>query len=150
MKIDFLFVYGKLREYYADEANFDVESMVTAIARTNGTLYDLKGEAILIDSDEAFVYGNLVASTALDTLLRHTDAFMGFCEDDISNSRYIRVVKTAEIKSFDKKVKVWCYIMPSSRINDMEQTAKKIETGDWVQYLKEKELEKLSDKNDEK
>jgi len=78
MKIDFLFVYGKLREFYTQEETFDIESLATIPVYTTGILYDLKGEAVLIDDDGSKVYGNLVSSTDLKGII--TYANRKFCE----------------------------------------------------------------------
>lgn len=147
MKIDFLFVYGKLREFYTQEETFDVESLVTRPVYTLGLLFDMKGEAVLIDDMENKVYGNLVSSTNMDLLIRHTDSFMEFDEEDFSHSRYVRVVKEVYNEIENEKMRVWCYVMPSSRKDVIEKNSKLVENGDWLEYLKQKKLEE--DKSDE-
>lgn len=143
MKIDFLFVYGKLREFYTQEETFDIESLATIPVYTTGILYDLKGEAVLIDDDGSKVYGNLVSSTDLDILLRHTDAFMEYDEHDFSKNKYVRVVKKVIIESLDTTIKVWCYVVPTSRKDDIEKKAKLVANGDWLEYIKEKKMKEL-------
>ena len=146
MKLDFLFVYGKLREHYTFEDTFDVLSLITIPVSTTGKLYDLDDEAILFEDESSTVYGNLLSSTNLKTLLRHTDAYMGYNENDTENSRYVRVVKKVTVETLGEEINVWCYIIPSSRRYNIEKKGILVENGDWLKYIKEKKLKKLDDK----
>lgn len=141
MNVDFIFVYGKLRNYYIDETLFDIKSLVTLPVKTSGKLYEYKGNAVLIKDDENKVYGNLLVSTNIDQLLRHTDLFMEFNENDYANSKYIRVVKSAYVEGLEEEVRAWCYIYPSSRKEVLEKNGIIIENGDWMEYIENKEKE---------
>ncbi len=144
MNIDFIFIYGKLRNYYIDETLFEVKSLVTLPVKTSGKLYEYKGNAVLIKDDENKVYGNLLVSTNIKQLLRHTDLFMDFDENDYANSNYIRVVKTTYVEGLEEEVKAWCYVYPSSRKEVLDKYGIKIKNGDWIKYLENKE--KVNDK----
>ena len=56
----FLFVYGRLREFYSKEKLEDVKSMITSKAETKGLLFDYNGDAVMIEDVDHTVYGNLI------------------------------------------------------------------------------------------
>lgn len=134
MDVNFLFVYGKLREFYADEETFEIESLITLPAKTTGLLYEYDDNAVLVEDTNQYVYGNLVSATDIDVLLRHTDAFMEFDEEDYENSKYVRGIKEVEVEILGEKLKVWCYVFPNTRRHELNQNGKLIESGDWFKY----------------
>ncbi|MGM0508251.1 MAG: gamma-glutamylcyclotransferase family protein [Fusobacteriota bacterium] len=140
---DFIFVYGKLREAYSDKSLFGIDSLVTLPVETTGKLYEYQKNAVLIKDDNNKVFGNLLSASNMKKILRHTDSFMGFDEEDYPNSRYVRVVKKVFIPQTGDELKVWCYIFPSSRLELLEKEGKVIESGDWFQYLEEKKEDDL-------
>ena len=71
----FLFVYGRLREFYSKEKLEDVKSMITSKAETKGLLFDYNGDAVMIEDVDHTVYGNLIVASDMNLLLRHTDNF---------------------------------------------------------------------------
>lgn len=150
MEINYLFVYGRLREFYADKDNFDVDSLITLPVQTRGALYDYKGEAVLIDDENNWVYGNLLTATDINIMLRHTDSFMEFNDEDYANSKYIRMSKDVEIDigMTSEVLRAWCYVYPSTRKGILDKSAIKIEHGDWFKY--KEELDEKSGKNDKK
>ena len=79
----FLFVYGRLREFYSKEKLEDVKSMITSKAETKGLLFDYNGDAVMIEDVDHTVYGNLIVASDMNLLLRHTDNFMGFNKRNI-------------------------------------------------------------------
>lgn len=141
MSIDYIFVYGKLRNYYIDESLFEIKSLVTLPVQTSGKLYEYNENAVLIKDEKKKVYGNLLVSTNIDQLLRHTDLFMEFNENDYANSKYIRVVKNIYVEELEKEVRAWCYVYPSSRREILDKNGKIIENGNWMEYLKVQEKE---------
>jgi gamma-glutamylcyclotransferase (GGCT)/AIG2-like uncharacterized protein YtfP len=134
LNIEFLFVYGKLREYYAVEEHADVESFITLPAKTTGKMYEYDGDAVVIEDKNGFVYGNLISSTNIDILLRHTDNFMEFNENNYENSRYIRGIKEIEIETLGEKIKAWCYVFPTSRKSELDKNGCEVQSGDWLEY----------------
>lgn len=137
LEIDFLFVYGRLREYYLiEEDNSDVESFITLPARTTGRLYNYDDEAVLIEDKNSYVCGNLIAASDMNTLLRHTDSFMEFNEEDYENSKFIRGIKEIEIETLGEKIKAWCYVYPTTRKGELEENGEYISGGDWIEYRK--------------
>lgn len=147
MEINYLFVYGRLREFYADKDNFDIDSLITIPVKTKGSLYDYKSEAVLIEENQDnCVYGNLLTATDIDIMLRHTDSFMDFNDDDYANSKYIRMSKDVEIEigMTTEILRAWCYVYPSTRKGILEKEAIKISYGDWFKY--KEELDKKSGK----
>lgn len=139
-EINFLFVYGRLREHYASEDDKDVNSLITIPVKTSGKLYDYYGDAVMIEDKEGIVYGNLILATDMKILLRHTDSYMEFNDKDYENSRFIRSIKDIELTTLGEKIKAWCYLFPSTRKRELEKNGTLIPTGEWRDY-KKKSLE---------
>ena len=143
----FLFVYGRLREFYSKEKLEDVKSMITSKAETKGLLFDYNGDAVMIEDVDHTVYGNLIVASDMNLLLRHTDNFMGFNEENYEESNYVRVIREIFVEGTTESIKAWCYIYPTSRRYDLETKGKVIDSGDWVCYtnmllgIKEKKSE---------
>ena len=136
MDINFIFVYGKLREFYTNEEIFDVESLISYPVTTSGLLYDYHGDAILIEDKDSRVFGNLLVATDIDKLLRKTDQFMEFDEEDYEHSRYIRGIKKIDTDILGGGVSAWCYLYPTSHKILLDRDAKLITSGNWLEYKK--------------
>lgn len=142
MEINFLFVYGKLRELYIDKDNLEIESLVTFPVKTKGGLYNYDDDAVLFDSEDGFVYGNLLVASDIEKLLRRTDFFMEFNEEDYSNSKYVRINKKVFVDTTNEEIDAWMYIFPTSRKTLIAPKSDFIENGDWLKYKERKALEK--------
>lgn len=142
IEINFLFVYGKLREYYSKLEDADVNSLITIPVKTTGKMYDYDGDAVLIEDKEGVVYGTLILATDMNRLIRNTDSFMGFNENDYGNSRFVRGIKDIEIENLGETIKAWCYVYPSTRKGELEKNGKLIACGDWVEYKAKENREK--------
>lgn len=130
----FLFVYGRLREFYSKEDIRDVKSLISSPAHTLGVLYEYGDDAVVIDDimENRVVHGNLIVASDMKMLLRHTDSFMEFNEDSYETSKYIRVIKEVRVEGNSEPLKAWCYIFPSSRKYELDTKGKVIEEGDWL------------------
>ncbi len=147
----FLFVYGRLREFYSREDISDVKSLISSPAHTTGVLYEYGDDAVVIDDtiENKVVYGNLIVASDMRILLRHTDSFMDFDEESYETSKYIRVIKEVYIEGSGETIRAWCYIFPSSRKYELEKNGKIIEEGDWVLHKAEIERQKLAESDAE-
>ena len=132
----FLFVYGRLREFYSKEDITDIKSLITSPAHISGVLYEYGDDAVVIDDilENRVVHGNLIVASDMNMLLRHTDSFMEFNEDSYETSKYIRVIKEVHVDGNSEPIKAWCYIFPSSRKYELDTKGKLIEEGDWLIY----------------
>lgn len=139
MEINFIFVYGKLREYYTTEEIFDVESLISYPVTTSGLLYDYKGEAVLIENKDNIVFGNLLVANRMEILLRKTDNFMGFDEENYENSKYIRGIKKINAETLGGGVNAWCYFFPTTRKDILDKEGQIVECGNWLDYKKLKD-----------
>ncbi|BDU50747.1 gamma-glutamylcyclotransferase [Haliovirga abyssi] len=146
MEINFLFVYGKLRELYIDKENLEIESLITLPVKTKGELYSYDDSAVLFDSEDGFVYGNLLVASDIDKLLRRTDFVMEFNENDYSNSKYVRINKKVFIDSTNEEIDAWMYIFPTSRKTDIAPKSEFVKEEDWLKYKERKAFEENAKK----
>lgn len=126
-----VFVYGTLRQGFANHARFCFDVLEVIPASTAGRLYDLPyGFPAMVPADDGRVIGEVLVFPDPVAALRRLDHLEGFRAE--GPRHYDRIDVTARLWVGHQSVRSWCYVYPSSRIELLKSDARIVETGNWL------------------
>ncbi|MDN5294203.1 MAG: hypothetical protein PWQ91_786 [Eubacteriales bacterium] len=142
MYLNRLFVYGTLlpglRNYHRFLAKYDPPYWP---AKAKGIMYYIPDDhyPVVVDG-EGDVYGVLYETKDLAVILPVLDEIEKYTGVE-SQSHLIREIREVENLETGEKVRAHMFLWPPSRREELEKRGVRIESGDWLKFLRERGME---------